>query len=262
MNDSILLERDQQIATVIFNRPRQRNAINFAMWERLWEIALELDDDPDVRVVIIRGAGDTAFSAGADIADFEVHRNNSVNAQKYAEVFEGALDAIAALGKPTISLIRGYCFGGGLELATFTDIRIASDDAKFSIPTARLAVVAGFKEVRQLVGLIGQSAAMNLLLTARAIDSHEAKRIGLITDLVPTAEIVARTYELANQLRDVAPLAARWHKQILQTVISNPSLQGLTAEEQALQFACFDSEDFLEGRRAFLEKRKPTFEGK
>lgn len=262
MSEPILIERDGQMATVIFNRPQQRNAITFAMWQQLREIARKLDADAEVRVVVFRGAGETAFSGGADIAEFETHRNNSALAREYAEAFDGALDAIAAIGKPAISLIRGFCVGGGLELATATDLRLAADDACFGVPIAQLGILVGYKEMRRLVALVGPGPAMDLLLTARLINAPDALRLGLISELAPAAEVEGRAYDIARRLCGLAPLSARWHKQILQTVLTNPALANLSPEEKALPFACFDTADFQEGRRAFLEKRKPNFEAK
>jgi enoyl-CoA hydratase/carnithine racemase len=262
MSDSILLERQDQIATIILNRPERRNAINTAMWTRLIELARELDADDSVRVIILRGAGNTAFSAGADISEFETSRNNSTNAKKYAEKFDGALDAVASIGKPTLSMIRGFCVGGGLELASCTDIRIAADDSKFGVPIAHLGLLVGYHEMRRLVALVGPGVVMDLLLTARIVGTTDALRVGLVTQVVPAAELESTTYALAKKMCGLAPLAARWHKQILQTVLTNPGLQNLTPEQQALPYVCYDTQDFAEGRQAFIEKRTPNFQGK
>ena len=261
MNESILVERDGPIATIIFNRPAQRNAITYEMWGQLGRLAPELDADPAVRAVIFRGAGEAAFSAGADIGEFEARRSNSTLARDYAARFDGALDAVAAIGKPTISLIRGFCVGGGLELATATDLRLAADDARFGVPIAQLGILVGYKEMRRLVALVGPGAAMDMLLTARMLDAQQALRLGLVSELATAQAVDGRAYELAARVAGLAPLSTRWHKQILQTVLANPGLAGLSPEAEALPFACFDTDDFQEGRRAFLEKRRPNFEG-
>jgi enoyl-CoA hydratase len=262
VSDSILVERDGQIATVTLNRPRQRNAVTFGMWGKLIDIARQLDADPEVRVVVLRGAGHNAFSAGADISEFDSYRSNSRQARQYAEAFDGALEAVAAIGQPTISLIRGVCVGGGLELATATDLRIASDDSRFGVPIARLGILVGYHEMRRLVGLVGPGAALDLLLTARLIGGADALRIRLISALTSPDDVEQVTYSLARDICNLAPLSARWHKQILRTVLTNPGLVNLSPEERALPFACFDTEDFKEGRRAFLDKRPPSFRGK
>jgi enoyl-CoA hydratase/carnithine racemase len=262
MSDFILIEREEQVATVTLNRPRQRNAINLAMWARLSEAARELDADPGVRAVVFQGGGHTAFSAGADIAEFETVRGDAAQAAAYARVFDGALEAIAAIGKPTLSLIRGFCVGGGLELATATDLRIAADDARFGVPIAQLGILVGYSEMQRLVALVGPGPALDLLLTARLIGAAEALRIGLVTEVVPAADVEQAAYGLARRLCGLAPLSARWHKRILRTVLANPGLANLTAEEAALPYACFDTADFQEGRQAFLEKRPPRFQGR
>jgi enoyl-CoA hydratase len=232
------------------------------MWAQLIEIAHQLDADPEVQVVILRGAGDNAFSAGADIAEFESYRNNSTLAREYAQAFDGGMDAVAAIGKPTISLIRGFCVGGGLELATATDLRIASDDSRFGVPIAQLGIVVGYREMRRLVALVGAGPAMDLLLTARLISGADALRIGLISELAPADDVERVTYSLARHICNLAPLSARWHKQVLQTVLTNPALSNLSPEQEALPFSSFDTEDFQEGRHAFLDKRAPRFKGK
>lgn len=262
MTEPILVERDGHVATVILNRPDQRNAITLAMWERLGGIARSLDADGEVRAVILRGAGEAAFSAGADISEFDRCRNDSASAARYAEAFDGALDAVEAIGKPTISLIRGFCVGGGLELATATDVRIAAEDSRFGVPIARLGILVGYREMRRMVALVGPGPAADLLLTARLIGAADALRIGLVTETAPAAEAERRAADLARTVCGLAPLSARWHKRILRTVLANPGLKGLSSEEEALPLACFDTADFQEGRRAFLEKRPPRFQGR
>jgi enoyl-CoA hydratase/carnithine racemase len=261
MSEEIRVERDGAVATVVLDRPGQRNAVTLAMWGRLAEAARALDADPAVRVVVLRGAGEAAFSAGADISEFSRHRHDSASARRYAEAFDGALDAVEAVGKPTVSLIRGFCVGGGLELATTTDLRIAAEDARFGVPIAQLGVLVGYREMRRLVGLVGPGPALDLLLTARLIGAADALRVGLVTEIWPAAELERRVRELAGRIAGLAPQAARWHKRILRTVMRDPGLKSLTAEEEALPFACFDTADFREGCRAFLEKRPPRFQG-
>lgn len=262
MSELILVEHREQIATVILNRPEQRNAINSQMWAELRDLAPALDNDDSLRVIIFRGAGESAFSAGADIREFETVRHDSSSALNYSEKFDGAMDAVAAIGKPTISMIRGFCVGGGLELATCTDLRIAADDSKFGVPIAQLGLLVGYREMRRLVALVGPGVAMDLLLTARLVDAAHALRVGLVSHVVPHTELEAHTYSLAQKMCKLAPLAARWHKQILLTVLTNPSLMHLTPAQEALPFACYDSQDFAEGRAAFVAKRKPEFQGK
>ena len=262
MTDDILVSKQDGIATVTFNRPRQRNAISYHGWLELRRIAMDLDRDPDVRVVVLTGAGDEAFSAGADIKDFESYRDNSEKAVVYAEAFDGAMDAIEGMSKPTICLIKGFCVGGGCELSMATDIRIAADNSRFGIPVARLSILVGYKEMRRLTQLVGPGNAAYILLSARLLNADEAHRIGLVTQIVPMAEVSDLAYNLAREMVPLAPLSQMRHKKILQAVLKNPGLRSLSKEEQALPFTNFDSEDFQEGRSAFIERRTPNFRGR
>jgi enoyl-CoA hydratase/carnithine racemase len=159
-------------------------------------------------------------------------------------------------------MITGFCVGGGFELAIATDLRIAADNSRYGMPTAKLGIVMPHWEMSRLVRLVGAGRAMDIVLTARLVEADEALRIGLISHLVPLAEIEQYTTQVANEIAAYAPLSHRWHKEILETVLRTPDLENLTAEESKLPFACFDTEDFQEGRRAFMEKRKPEFKGR
>ena len=262
MSIAITVTIDDGIATVTFNRPEQRNAIDYVGWQELRTIAETLGEDDDVKVVVFAGAGDEAFSAGADIKDFELHRNSSAAARTYAEAFDGALDDIEAIPKPTLSLIKGVCVGGGAELAMATDIRIAAENSRFGIPVARLGILVGYREMRRLADLVGPGNASSLLLSGRLIDAPEAQRIGLVNTVASLSEVEGYAYELAREMAALAPLSHRRHKRILRTVLENPSLEGLNPEEERLPFANFDSGDFREGRRAFMERRTPRFKGR
>jgi len=259
--DDILVKRDGSVATVTFNRLSQRNAISYAGWLELRRISIELECDESVRVVVFTGAGDRAFSAGADIKDFEQYRINSSIAKVYAEAFDGAMDSVEAMSKPTISMIRGFCVGGGCEFSMATDIRIASNDSRFGITIARLGILVGYGEMRRLINLLGLGHASYILLSGSLIDSQDAHRIGLITTLVPADELHGHTYTLAQEMAALAPLSHERNKRIRDITLRNPSGKGLTREEQDLPFTNFDSADFHEGRTAFIERRKPIFWG-
>jgi enoyl-CoA hydratase/carnithine racemase len=258
----LYLEHRGSVATITINRPGQRNAISYDMWLELKRLAGVVDRSDDIRVLVIRGGGGEAFSAGADIAEFDKYRNDSARARVYSDAFDGALDAIWELGKPVIAMIQGFCVGGGLELACCADLRIAAEGSRFGIPTARLGVLVGYREMRRLLHLVGVSVASDILLAARILDADEALSAGLVTRVVAPAELDEEVYSIASDIAGMAPLIHRWHKQIMRTVLRNPGLEGLTADQEALPFECFDTEDFQEGRRAFLEKRAPVFRGR
>ncbi len=262
MTNDILVEQDAGVATVVFNRPDQRNAIDYAGWLELQRIAIELDSDDSVRVVVITGAGNRAFSAGADIKDFERYRINSRIAKVYADAFDGAMDCVEVMSKPTISMIQGFCVGGGCELSMATDIRIAADNSRFGIPIARLGILVGYSEMRRLVNLVGPGNASYILLSGRLIDAREAHRIGLITALVSADDLREHTYTLAREMAELAPLSHKRNKLIRDITLRNPSGEGMSVEERDMPFTNFDSADFHEGRTAFIERRKPIFKGK
>ena len=262
MSQELLREIKGGIATITINRSAQRNAMTYDMWQRLTAFMAGLEANPEVRVVILRGAGTQAFSSGADIAEFEEQRRNSALAKKYHAAVAKAFEAVAHCPKPTIAMVAGYCMGGGLELATAADLRIAADNSRFGIPTAKLGIFMPYWELSQLVRLVGAGRAMDMLLTAKLVEAEEAYRIGLVTRLVPLAELEQYTYRVAAEVAGYAPLSHRWHKQVLEMVLRDPTFDGLTPEQADLPFSCFDTEDFQEGRKAFLEKRKPEFRGR
>ena len=262
MADDILVEEEDGIATVTFNRPDQRNAISYDMWLEIRRISAGLEESPTVRVVVFRGAGDEAFSAGADIKDFDLHRSDSAKARVYSSAVEGAMEAVEVSSKPTICLIRGYCVGGGFELTHACDLRVATDDARMGITAARLGIAIGHREMRRLVHLAGRGGALSILLTGRLMGADEALRLGLVHQVVPGADIEETTYSLARSVSRLAPLSHSAHKEVLRTVLEEPDLRGVPSEAEASSFYHFDTEDFHEGRRAFLEKRRPEFKGR
>ena len=259
-NGYILLHLEPPVATVIINRPAQRNAISFAMWTELAALLWRLDADRDVRCVVITGAGDTAFSAGADISDFEEYRSDSAKGRIYNKAVDRLLETVAEIGTPVISMIRGFAAGGGCELAVATDLRIAADGSKLGIPVARLGITIGHREMYGLVNLVGKGNALYILLSGRLLDAQESLRIGLVNQVVPDEKLEEVTYRLAAEIAALAPLSHAVNKKTMNQVLAKPSLD-LTPEEAELPLTQFDTRDYHEGFRAFLEKRRPEFIG-
>ena len=256
----LLLRREPPVATVTINRPAQRNAISFTMWGLLTELMNDLDNDRDIRCVVIAGAGDEAFSAGADISDFEAHRSDSQRGRIYNRAVDGLLEKVAEMGTPVISMIDGFAAGGGCELAVATDLRIASENSRLGIPVARLGITIGHREMYGLVNLVGKGNALYILLSGRLLDAAESLRIGLVNQVVPAEQLEAVTYKLAADIASLAPLSHAVNKKTLNQVLAKPSLD-LTPDEADLPLNQFDTRDYQEGYRAFLQKRRPTFIG-
>lgn len=256
----ILLNRADAVATVTLNRPAQRNAISFAMWGQLADLLRRLDADPAVRCIVITGAGDAAFSAGADISDFEQYRSDSDKGRSYNRAVDGLLETAAAIGTPVISMIRGFAAGGGCELAVATDLRIAAAGSRLGIPVARLGITIGHREMYGLVNLVGKGNALYILLSGRLLDADEALRIGLVNQVTPPEQLEEVTYRLAAEIAALAPLSHAVNKRTLNQVLAKPALD-LTDDEAALPLTQFDTRDYQEGYRAFLEKRRPVFIG-
>ena len=249
------------IATITINRPRQRNALSYGMWGDLADQLAELDADPSARCVVITGAGDTAFSAGADIADFDQYRADSAKGRIYNAAVDRLLTTVANMNTPTLAMIRGFAAGGGCELAVAADLRIAAADSRLGIPAARLGISIGHREMQGLVNLVGKGNALYILLSGRLLEAAEALRIGLVNQVTPPAELESVTYQLAAEIAALAPLSHAANKRALQQVQAKPDLTTLTPEEAALPLTQFDTRDYQEGYRAFLEKRPPQFTG-
>ncbi|KKJ78377.1 enoyl-CoA hydratase [Kiloniella litopenaei] len=256
--DTVLVWREDNIATVVLNRPEKLNAFNLAMWHDLGTVMLELGDDDSVRCVIIRGAGGRAFAAGADIAEFKKVRFSSQQAADYAKPMDRAADAIRQCPHPTLAFIEGACMGGGLEIAAQCDLRIANKSARFGIPINKIGNVLPYPAMIALVGLVGRSVTMELLLEGRIFSAEEAYIKGLIGRIVDNDLAEAEVYNSARRIAQGAPLVARWHKKHAARA-QDPT--PLTEQELAQPFLCCDTADYKEGITAFLEKRKPCFRG-
>jgi enoyl-CoA hydratase len=257
----ILQSSADGIGIVTFNNPEKRNAMSLEMWEGVGSALIELRDDPGTRVVILRGAGDKAFVSGADISQFEKTRHNAQASEEYSKRSAAQRALLADFPKPVIASIRGFCMGGGMQVAMSADIRIAAEDSQFGIPAAKLGIAYGFDGLKHLVSLVGPSWARLLMFTGMRIHSSEAVRIGLVDRVVPDAELWDATMEIARTISGNAPLAIKAAKLTIAQVLKDPDDRDMNAIKQ-IGLECMDSEDFREGRRAFMEKRKPEFRGR
>ncbi len=249
------------VGLITFNQPEKRNAMSIDMWDGLGAILDAWVDDPAVRVAVLTGAGDKAFVSGADISQFEKNRNNADAQKEYDKRTSAGRAKLAAFPKPVIARIHGFCLGGGLGIAMQADIRIASESSAFGIPAAKLGIVYGPSTVRQLISLVGQAQARALLFSAQRIDAAEAMRIGLVNQVVPDADLAGAVDKLARTIAGNAPLSVRGMKLVVDQLARDPAERDMDAVHQAVA-ACFDSADYAEGRRAFMEKRPPQWQGR
>jgi enoyl-CoA hydratase len=257
----ILKSLIEGVGVITFNNPDKRNAMSLDMWEGLGQALTELRDDDSVRVVVLVGAGDKAFVSGADISQFEKTRHNAAAAEEYSKRSEAQRALLANYPKPIISCIRGFCLGGGMQVAMMTDIRIASENSQFGIPAAKLGIAYGYDGLRNLVSLVGPSWARLIMYTGMRIDAAEALRIGLVDRVIANGELWNATMEIARTISTNAPLAIKAAKITIAQVLKDPAARDMDAIKQ-IGIDCMDSEDFREGRQAFMEKRKPQFKGK
>jgi enoyl-CoA hydratase len=259
MTELVLLERDGEIAKVTLNQPAKLNAINNRMWTGLREIFADLDGDERLRCIILAGAGERAFSVGADISEFEENRSTVEKAREYHERTHASMQAIVRCRHPVIAEIRGLCVGGGLELATICDLRICGESARFGIPVKRLGLVVSYAELEPLIELIGPANALEVLLEGRIYGAADALRMGLVNRVVPDAEVEHEAFATATRIAEGAPLVARWHKKFIRRIMQP---EPLTDDEMGESFHCFETEDFRAGYQAFLAKTAPEFKGR
>ena len=259
MSDRILTRRDGDIATVVLKAPERLNALDGESWLRLGTTMAELSADDGLRCIVLRGAGEKAFAAGADIAEFDTARRDAAISKVYGEIVAATMDGIARCRHPTVALIQGVCGGGGLEIAACCDIRICGATSRFGIPINRLGLVMAYAELDMLIGLVGRATALEILLEGRVFGAQEAKDKGLVNRVVPDDEVEDEAYATARRIAAGAPLVARWHKKFARR-LRDPA--PLTEAEIDEGYACLDTEDYGIGIRAFAAKKTPTFKGR
>jgi enoyl-CoA hydratase/carnithine racemase len=258
--DKMLSRKEGHVGYVIFNNPERHNAVSLDMWDATAKILDAFAADDEVRVVVITGAGGKAFVSGADVSKFESERSSLEGVRHYNAAVERAYAGVHDFPKPTIAMIRGYCIGGGMGLAVSCDLRIASANSRFAVPAAKLGLGYSFAGLERLIAVIGPSFAKEIFFTARQFDAEEARLMGLVNRIVPEAELEGYVQKYADTIGGNAPLTVKAVKYIVNEVMKDES-QRDPARCDKLVEDCFTSKDYVEGRRAFMEKRKPEFTG-
>ena len=262
MSDSdeiILVQREDDIVTLTLNRPHKLNALTKPMWKLLGEMFTSLTGDDTVRCIVVRGAGEKAFSPGNDISEFETERSNATQAEEYGGLMHDTIRAIRDCPHPKVAMIHGICVGGGLEIAGLCDIRICGDNSRFGAPIAKLGLVMGYPEIGALADLAGPSVAYEILVEGRIFGADEALQKGLVSRVVAAEEVTNEATATAQRIAGGAPLVHRWHREFLSRMNED---RPISKQENRVAFECYDTEDFAEGYQAFLEKRQPQFRGR
>jgi enoyl-CoA hydratase len=258
--DKMLSRKEGRVGYVIFNNPDRHNAVSLDMWESAGQMLDQFAHDPNINVVVVTGAGGMAFVSGADISKFEKERSSEEAIARYNVAVETSYSAFHEFPKPTIAMIRGYCIGGGMGLATCCDIRIATEGSKFAVPAAKLGLGYAYPGLKRLVDVVGPSFAMEIFYTARQFTAAEAKDMGLVNRVVPDQDLEKYVKDYAEMIAGNAPLTIKAVKGTICEMVKDESKRDVK-RSAALVDACFKSRDYEEGRKAFMEKRKPVFTG-
>jgi enoyl-CoA hydratase len=258
--DKVLSRKEGGVGYVVFNNPERHNAMSLDMWAATGRIMDEFKTDDSLRVVVLTGAGTRAFVSGADISRFGAERSTEAAVAHYNDTVDKASAALHAYPKPTIAMIRGYCIGGGLGIAMCCDLRIATENATFAVPAAKLGLGYGHTGVKRLLDVVGPSFTKEIFYTARQFTAEEAKVMGLINRVVPDAELESYVKTYAETIANNAPLTIKALKNVVGELLKDESRRDVAGMEAVVN-ACFRSKDYIEGRDAFLQKRKPVFTG-
>jgi len=261
ITDKMLMSKDGPVGRMIFNNPARLNAVSLEMWQAAETILEDFASDPAIRVVVVSGSGGKAFVSGADISKFESERASEEAIKHYNATTERVNAKLTNLPMPVIAMIQGYCIGGGVGLAIGCDIRICSENSRFGIPAAKLGLGYGYKGIRKLMDLVGPSRAKEIFFTAKQFSAEQALIMGLVNQMGPEAELQATVEDYAKTIAANAPMTIAAVKRTVIELLKDPKERDL-ARSEAMVAACFASEDYIEGRRAFNEKRKPAFKGR
>jgi enoyl-CoA hydratase len=259
--DKMIAQKDGAIGWITFNNPARHNAVSLSMWQGLYDAVSAYSADPEVRVIVLKGAGEKAFASGADISEFHEKRSSEETNRAYDEVAHRATDALVEVNKPTIAMIRGYCVGGGVSIALSCDMRIAADGSTFAVPAAKLGLGYAFEGVRRLVDLVGPSFAREIFYTARQFSAQEAVTMGLVNRLVAADGLESYVRDYAATIAANAPLTVGSIKTLVAQALKDESARDAQLCKEVVA-RCFASADYVEGRTAFMEKRKPKFQGR
>lgn len=261
LTEKLVAHKEGATGWIVFNNPARHNATSFEMWQSLPLVLGAYAEDPEVRVIVLKGAGEKAFSAGADISQFKEKRTGAEAVKEYNAASDHASRVLRECPKPTIAMVRGYCIGGGMAMAVGCDIRIVSDNARFGVPAAKLGLGYRFEGIRRLSSIVGPSFAAEIFYTGRQFSAQEALEMGLVNRVVPVADLERYTLDYANTIGNNAPLTIAAVKRSLIEVLKDPAERDLAQCQQMVE-ACFESADYKEGQTAFMEKRKPQFKGR
>ena len=259
--EKMLAHVEDGVGWITFNQPNKRNAVSLAMWEAVPEIIEDFISTGDVRVVVLKGAGDKAFVSGADISEFEEVRNTPEQIEAYEAATGACHAALQSLEIPLIAMIRGFCTGGGMAIALSADLRITADDGQFGVPAAKLGLGYGYGGIKELMNIVGPSFAKEIFFTGGRFSASDAETMGLVNRVVSVEELEPTVSTLAKTIADNAPMTVKAAKAAVNEGVKNPDERDLDRVAEMVE-ACFNSEDYKEGRRAFMEKRKPQFQGR